>query len=211
MKIRRILLFEFLFIAVYLNAQTDFRPGCVILANGDSLFGEIDYRGDILMGQVCRFRNAITDTTVENEKQYFPGDIMGYRFDNGKFFQSRELEGKKLFLEFLIKGKLCIYYHRDENGNHYYLEKDSSGIVEIPYETGIKYNENIPYTYNSNKHIGVLNAYMHDAPDLKSSITNIGEPGHKNLIRLAENYNNEMCKDEPCIIYEKNNPALNIF
>jgi hypothetical protein len=210
MKIKILIVIELIFIATYINAQKDFRTGYVILTKSDSLFGEIDYRKDLLMGQVCNFKNIDTEGKPANEKQFLPNEIIGYRFDNGKFFISKEINGKKLFLEFLIKGKINIYYNRDENGDHYYLEKDSSGIIEIPYENYIRYENNVPYYYNSNKHIGLLNLFMHDAPELQSKILQLGKPEHRNLIKLAKDYHNAICKDSLCIIYEKKVPFAKI-
>jgi hypothetical protein len=53
----------------------------------------------------------------DNEKEisHSPDDISAFRFLNSKYFISREVNGKKVFLEYLIKGKISIYYLRDEN------------------------------------------------------------------------------------------------
>ena len=58
MGLNRLLLFGLLMIIEFLNAQTDFRPGYIIENSGDTIHGEIDYRGDILMGNVCRFKDV---------------------------------------------------------------------------------------------------------------------------------------------------------
>jgi len=54
-----------------LYAQTVFKPGYVIKEAGDTIFGEIDYRGDLLMNNRCRFR--VSKNYDENE--YSPYDI----------------------------------------------------------------------------------------------------------------------------------------
>lgn len=187
-----------------MNAQTDFRPGYVIKTNGDSLVGIIDYKDDAQMGKICKFKIKDSD----NETIFTPIDLTEYRFNDSKYFVSREIMGKKVFLEFLIKGNISIYYLRDDKGDRYFIEKNSSGIIEIPYNEGIKYKENIPYFYNSTKHIGVFNYFMQDAPELQSRIATMGKPEHKNLIKLAEDYHNMVCKDSACIVYEKKLPLL---
>lgn len=192
-----------------INAQTDFRPGYVIKTNGDTLIGEIDYRGDLLMGEICRFKNK----DIDKEIKYYPGDIAGYRFNESKYYISKEVSGKKVFLEFLIKGKVNIYYIRDDKGEHYFIEKEGIGLTEIPYEERIMYIDNEPnkqYLVQSTKHIGILNVYMQDAPEFQSRIKNIGIPEHESLIRLAEDYHNKVCKDGACIIYEKKLPLLKL-
>lgn len=206
MKLKKIIFLGFLFLASSLEAQTDFRQGYVININSDTLKGVIDYRGDLLMSEICRFKINFT----ENEIKYTPNDIIEYRFNDSKYFISREIEGKKVFLEFLIKGKVNIYYLRDDTGDHYFLEKDSSGLVEIPYEESIQSVDNKTYLYESKKHIGLLKYYMQDVPSFQSSIEKMGKPDHRSLVKIAENYHNKVCKDASCIIYEKKAPVLKI-
>lgn len=203
MKLNKLLLFGLLFFTGILNAQTDFRPGFVIENSGDTLFGQIDYRGDQLMSNICKFKNA-NNTIIE----YYPNDIKAFRFTNSKYYVSREIEGKTKFLEYLIKGKVNIYYLRDVKGDHYYLDKEDVPLTEIPYEQGIRYVDDVQYFYESKKHIGVLGIYMQDAPEVQSRIQAMGKPEHDNLIHLAEDYHNAVCEGEQCIIFEKNLPPV---
>lgn len=206
MNIKRLLFLGFLFMTGLINAQTDFRPGYIIKATGDTLFGEIDYRGDLLMGEVCRFR--VNDK--EDAIKYSPDDIVAYRFNESKYYVSKEVNGERVFLEFLFNGKINIYYFRDDDEDHYFLEKDSSGIVEVPYKEEIIHNDSAQYLYKSKRHIGILTYYMQDAPELKSRIANFGRPEHKNLIKLAADYHNTVCKGESCIVYKKSLPLLKL-
>jgi hypothetical protein len=203
-QLRGFLFLNLLLTLEILNAQTDFRPGYLLKLNGDTLFGMIDYRGDLAMGEICRYKSSIN----EKEQIYSPNDISGYRFINDKYFISKEVHGKKVFLEFLIKGKISLYYLRDAKGDYYFLEKDSSGIVNIPYIRETRYIDNTSYLYESKEHIGILNFYMKDVPELQSRIANIEQPDHNSLIKLAEDYHHKICKDESCIIYEKKSPLI---
>lgn len=198
MKIKLLLFFCLLFTTKSLTAQADFRPGFVIEQNGDTLFGQIDYRGDQIMGEKCRFRK-------NGKVQVFsPVDILAFRFEEGKFFESKDLKDKKAFLEFLIKGKANIYYYRDEQGDHYYLEKEGSEMIELPYREEIKHIGKKHFLFKSTGHQGILKHELKDAPGLESSINAIEKPGHKNLIALAKSYHYEVCEDEECIVFEKN-------
>jgi hypothetical protein len=205
MKIKGLIFFGLLLLTEILNAQVDFRPGYVIKANRDTLIGDIDYRGDLLMSKICRFKSK----TIK-EIEYTPENILAFRFNESKYFVSKEVNGTKVFLEFLIKGKVSIYYLRDDKGDHYFLEKEGVGITEIPYEEGTKFNNNKSYYYQSTKHLGILNYYMQDAPAFQSRIARVGKPEHYGLIKLAEAYHNSVCKDEMCIIFEKKVPLLKI-
>lgn len=199
------ILIGLLLLAGLLNAQTDFRPGYIISNTGDTLYGDVDYRGDLFMSIVCKFKDA--ENTIN---EYSPYDIKAYRFDDSKYYVSREIGKKKFFLEYLIKGKINVYYMRDENGDHYYLDKEDVQLTEIPYEKGIKYVDGKQVSYESNRHIGLLSYYMQDATDFQSRIQSIGKPEHRSLIKLAEDYHNNVCDDEQCIIYEKQQPLLKV-
>lgn len=205
-RIRGLILVVFLLTTGLLNAQTDFRPGYVISLNGDTISGEIDYRGDQLMATICRFKS-----NDGKEVEYTPEDIIGYRFTDSKYFVSKELEGKKVFLEFLIKGQMNIYYYRDEKGDHYFVEKADIELTELPYEEGIKLDEDgIGTKYKTTKHLLLLTYLMQDAPMLRPKIENLGKPEHNQLIKLAEDYHNIVCKDNKCVIYVKKQTPVRV-
>lgn len=197
-----ILLFTF---SGILYAQTDFRPGFVITNSLDTLHGTIDYRSDLAMSSNCRFKDddgKVTDFT--------PNDIAAFRFADSKYFVSREVEGKKVFLEYLIKGMVNVYYMRDDMGDHYLLDREDKPLTRIPYERGVRVVDNKSIHYESTLHIGLLKYFMHDAPQLESSIARIKRLEHRRLIRLAENYHNLVCQDEECIVYEKREPLFKV-
>tara|TARA_B100000809_G_scaffold260807_1_gene308441 strand:- start:20031 stop:21086 length:1056 start_codon:yes stop_codon:yes gene_type:complete len=179
------------------NAQTEFRSGYIILKDKDTLFGEIDYRADRLMARVCTFKK---DKTV---LKYTPADIEAYRFTDGKYFISKNVDGVPVFLQFLIQGKLNVYYSYDQvEKSHYYLEDDKGVFKELPFEENIVFTDEKRYLKKSDYHKGFLNIFTADAPELKSEINSISEPKHSNLISLAKNYHNSVCDTEECIIYE---------
>ncbi len=181
MKLKNLLLFGLLLSTGILNAQMDFRPGYIISATGDTIFGQIDYRGDLAMSTVCKFRDTAAEIT-----EYYPNDILAYRFIDSKYYVSREINSRKVFLEYLIKGKINIYYMRDDNGDHYYLDKDDVKLFELPYEEGFRYVDDRQVFYQSKKHIGLLNYYMQDAPAFQSRIQSLERLEHQQLIKLAE-------------------------
>ncbi|MCK9628585.1 MAG: hypothetical protein M0R37_08360 [Bacteroidales bacterium] len=197
MKLKGLLLLGLLLSTGLVYAQSNFKPGYIIKAPGDTIYGQIDYRGDLLMGSVCKFM-----TDDKSVVKYYPGDIIAYRFIDGKYYISREVNNKKVFLECLIKGKVNIYYLRDDYGNHYYIDKDNMKLAELPYEEGKKYVNGKEVYYETTRHLGLLYTYMHDAPVMESRIKTIKKPEHKNLVKLAEYYHNVVCYGEKCIIYE---------
>lgn len=206
MKLKGLILFVLLISSGILQAQTDFRPGYIIKTTGDTIFGQIDYRGDLLMSTVCKFKDK------ENiVKKYSPNDIVAFRFIDSKYYVSKEINHIKVFLEYLIKGKINIYYFRDDIGDHYYLNKEDVRLAELPYEEGVKYVGNKQVYFETTKHIGLLLYYMQDAPKLQTEIKAIKKPEHKNLIKLAVDYQNTVGEGEKCIIYERSLPLIKIF
>lgn len=206
MKRKGLLILGFVFMTGILAAQKNFLPGYVIKTAGDTLIGEIDYRGDLLMGQICAFKtNAAAD-----EIKYTPADIVGYRFNDGKYYVSKEVNGKMVFVEYLVKGYLNLYYLRDDNGDHYFLRKGDTDLVEIPYEEGIRVKDGKEYFYKSTKHIGVLNYFTQEVPELQSRIATMRTLDHDNLKKLVENYNNKVGKDQACIVFEKVRPFVKV-
>lgn len=209
MNIRGSLVLAFLLTFGSIQAQTDFKPGFIIKQNGDTLTGEIDYRGDMLMGHICTFKT--NDNIIV---KYSPNDITGFRFKDSKYYVAKEVGGKNVFLEFLINGQVKVYYLRDRDGDHYYIEKEGIGLSELPYVEIVKYSEDKDkpnYSlYKSVNHIGILNIYMKDAPGFQARIANVKKPDRKNLINLTKDYQNIVCKDNACLIYEKKLPALQV-
>lgn len=206
MKLKNLILVVLLFSVEVLNAQIDFRPGYIIKTTGDTIFGAIDYRGDLLMSSVCKFKDEENETT-----DYFPNDINEFRFIDSKNYVSREINQKRVFLEYLFKGKINIYYLRDDTGDHYYLDKEDERLTELPYEEGIKYIDDKLVYYKSQKHIGFLNYFMRDTPDFQSRIRSVKKPEHQNLIKLAKDYQNAVSEGEQGIIYEKSVSLIKIL
>ena len=187
-------------------AQTDFQPGFVVTNSFDTLYGEIDYRSDQLMGAVCKFRKPGGKEATE----YKPGDIHGYRFIDSKHYITKEVDNQLVFLEFLINGEVDIYYLRNDEGDHYFIDKEGVRLSKIPYEEGIVYQDGKHGLYKSTKHINLINAYMGDAPGLYNRILEIGKPDHQNLIELAQDYHNIVCSTYSCIVYEKKIPRISL-
>lgn len=188
-----------------LSAQTNYQPGYVITLDNDTLYGKIDYRTDYTLGSVCRFEDE-----QGMKSEFSPYDIAGYRFTNDRYFVVKEIDGKKHFLEYLIQGRLDIYYLRDNTGNHYFMDKSDARLTKIPYTEGIRYKEDTGnFYYQSTLHNGILNYYMQDVPQMKKKIDKVKKPDHQSLIKIAKNYHYAVCNDgEKCIVFMRPTPLL---
>lgn len=206
MKLHRLLVLGFILLTAALNAQTDFRPGYIITTKGDTVQGKVDYRSDMIMCSTCKFKDEAGTVT-----KYKPSDIAAYRFIDGKFYESKEVKNKEVFLECLIKGEVNFYYLRDLDGDTYYIDKEGEKLSELPFKKEIVTVKGQDKMYKSTKHIGILQYYMKDAPDFQQKIKAVEEVDHKALILLGESYHNTVCDEEKCIIYEKPKPSFKII
>lgn len=200
----RSLLLLTLFFPLLSIAQSDFRKGYIVDNKSDTTFGLIDYRGDLMMSSICRFK---TNQSAEIQ-EFYPHSLHSFQFIDGKYYISRKFEDRQLFLEYLINGELNIYYYRDDRGDHYLADKTDGRIVELPYKEGITYRNGRDYDYKSTRHRGVLTYLTKEVPELQSRTMSFGKPKHENLIKLAKDYHEVICPDHDCTIYEKKLPAF---
>jgi len=206
------LLFTAFLLSIYLlaNAQTDFRKGYIITSNLDTIRGTVDFRGDMKNSENCIFKNNEDKTTT-----YHPGEIYGYRFENGKYYISKfvkEKNGtvKNLFAEFLVEGAKDLYYFRDMAGFHYLLDYKSDTLTEIPYDVKDIRKDGKDYQYESKQYIGYLKEYFKDCPSLYAEIDRIKKPEFNNLIKLTKDYHYKTCSDSSCIVYYQPKPLFKV-
>ena len=190
------------------NSQKEYKPGVIYITNQDSIKTRIIYGGDKEMSQTCRYM-------LENNQMFFsPDQIVGYKFENGRYFISKKIDGKNRFLEYLIKGEINIYYLRQKEGDTYYIQKKGEEIIELEYISCIKdiYDEKESFVktvdYKSTMHIGLLRYIMMDQPSVFNDINEIKVPNHHELIDVAKKYHNKKCNGEDCIIYYKEDEEL---
>lgn len=106
-------------------AQADFRPGYVLPTSGDTLRGEVDYRGNQRSSRLCRFRPSAGAPTTE----YRPEQLRGYGFPSGRHFETRYVrfagtDSTQLFLQRLVTGNVNLYAVRGDQGqDHYFVAK----------------------------------------------------------------------------------------
>jgi len=208
---RKIILIIFLLLVLRsAYSQSDFVPGFVQVTKQDTLFGLIDYRVDKANILECRFKRNDKDTV----QVFSPAQIYGYRFTNSKYYVSRNLKTKAgiktLFLEYLVEGVVDLYYYRDQNNDHYLVEKHDLPITEISFpkeiiqENGKEYERNVMINRN------VLKFYLQDCPEMYGEIDALVGTHHKRLIQLVKKYHDIQCPGDVCIIYQKKMPKFRI-
>lgn len=232
MKTRNILIIILGLTAFNTSAQYNFIEGYIISNDMDTIHGYIFNDTYTKNNEQCNFK-----TNLDSKSQtYYPKDIHSYRFNEGKYYISKDIYSyrfnenkhyipkeiqqdkvkKRVFLEYLIKGELSIYYRLINGLDMYYVEKKNDTLLyldntHINYQwdsvrdTYVKYHpEEVKKSKSSNRYKGVLTYTMQDTPELQNQVENL-QLGHKNLISLAENYHNAICDNNECITFEKQN------
>lgn len=158
-----------------LIGQETFRKGYILKNNGDTLKGLILYEQLKTTPQKIVFKRF----EIAQPITYKPGEVLAFGYRDANHFESRFVNGKQIFLECFIKGKLSLW----GNGSKIYAEKDGQ-IVELK-DKEVTYN-NKTYT----KAIDVLDALTIEATSLNYSayISMIPE----RLTPLFEDYNRLM-------------------
>ncbi|NDP21279.1 MAG: hypothetical protein GZ091_09395 [Paludibacter sp.] len=199
-----ILLISVIFLFSEINAEESFKNGYIITLENDTVFGKIansNYYGNSIE---CIFKENNKDETVT----FLPNQLSGYRFVDGKYYISQKVLVDSIpttfFMEYLIKGKLNIFFRHEKNlTNHYYAEKDNSGLRELIYKDETVHNEEGWFSSKDKKYIGLLTYFTSDCETIRKDIPKIDEPDHKKLIKFGKKYNDLSCPDNACLIYEK--------
>jgi hypothetical protein len=194
-----------LLLFIRVSAQSDFRNAYYVNNSGDTIYGQINYRGDISNASKCEFKHDAST----NIQTFHPGEIKAYRFINGRYFISDTVTAnnktKVVFLEYLLDGVADLYYFRDISGDHYYIENKGDSLIELEaYQT--KHIEGIGEVLKeSDKYIGLLKLSFSDSPEVLRE-TETAKLTHKSLIELTKKYHDYTCEGEECIIYVNPRP-----
>ncbi len=156
--------------------QNDFRSGFIVTLDNDTIQGQVDYRSNSKNYESCIFK------IEEGEKEYYPNQIIGFGYNDDKFFSSQIIEGS--FVEVLVTGEISLYKSRDK----YHIVKDTSFFnlesiiekVEIDGKTGKK---------EIGKWKGVLTYLISDCLQNPNGLTSNMKLSERGLARLIVKYN----------------------
>ncbi len=189
------------------NAQKDLRKGYIITNSNDTLQGMINFKGDMQNSVQCEFY-----ADENTNKVYYPFEIKGYRFIDGKYYVSKNVEedsiNHKIFAEYLVSGRKDLFYFRDPSGYHYMLTKNENTLIVMPHKEEIVKIKGKDYLPEPTRHIGYLKAYFSDCPEIFDEIEQIQYPDTKKLIAVTKDYHDRVCGENSCIIYRKIKPKI---
>jgi len=210
-------LFVCSFLATNTFAQNDnFKNGYIITNQGDTVFGQIDLRTNLINQSQCRFRADEKAQSVV----YMPFDIKSYFFTDDKlYFVSKTIEIDKTkintFIEFLVNGVMNLYYYEFKTVKYntlpdyqnfdgiisYYFFEDQAGKMFAVYQ---KPSPDYILRYD-NSYKNLTNFVLRDA-NISQDINKM-QFNQKSFINITKNYHNAICMDgTQCIIYQNINP-----
>lgn len=182
-------------LSLLLKSQS-FRPGYIIQNNDDTIHGFIKYTGGNKFTEACVFKSDQNGEPVS----YYPGEIYGYRIEEGKFFISKNVDSTYKFLEYLIQGEANVYFYGDKVGSHYFIETTEAGLVELSEPERMVLIGNRTYLAPT-KYKGKLVSVLSDYDDILQKTENV-KLNHESLINLALDYHEFVCDSIDCIVFE---------
>ena len=223
-KISLLTLLLSILMATNVYSQVTYKPGYVVTLNNDTLHGKVAHKRDKLLCQVCNFKS----NTKEN-KEYKPGEIKGYGFNDYRYFESTIIDKKAIFVEKLINGALDIYYCQDGTGEQYYYKKEKGTLKSLRYfkktlyisentgrvieesERDIRFEDYSSWNSGRRKVVLKLEDYkleldsvLSDEPEIKPEINKLKRPSHKGLIKVAQKYHILKHNNENYTVHCKN-------
>jgi hypothetical protein len=185
------------------QAQSNFKPGYIITNQQDTVTGWINFRTDKRNQKQCEFKPDLKLAV----KIYLPQDIAGYRFtDEGKYYVSHEIQlnetSQKVFLEFLVKGIMNLYYYADEVD--YYFFENQDGKMEVVSQQPERVDNMI--IRQDNEYISRIRSLFQDYQTIVQKTEKL-KFNQRSMMDVAEEYHNEVCTTgESCIIFRNRHP-----
>ena len=193
-KLKLISLFLLISISTAIG-QRDFRDGLILTLQGDTIFGQVDYRSNTRNYTSCLFRN--NEATIE----YFPDQIAGFGYLDDKFFSSQIVLNS--FVEVLVLGDLSLYKFNEA----YFLEKGEE-LFELESKTNeININGKLG-KIEDNKWKGIFSWLISDCLPNTNSLVSTLEFQEKSITKLVIRYNK--CKEAVFIVFKKSKPWTQI-
>ena len=198
-----LVLFITLHLFAMLYSQSNYKPGYIITNQQDTITGWINFRTDANNQKQCEFKQNLELAA----KTYLPGDIAGYRFiEEGKYYVSKEIQlnetSQKVFLEYLVKGIMNLYYYSDEVD--YYFFENQDGKMEFISQRPERV-ENLT-AYKDNKYKGQVRYLFRDYQPIAQKTDKL-EFNQKSMINVVKEYHNEVCTTgESCIVFQNEHP-----
>lgn len=190
-------------IIIELNAQELYIPGFIIKNDGDTVTCLLKNNNLVVNAQECTYKTNTNSEEIINK----PFDIRAFRYENDRYYLSKRVkinnEYRDVFLQFLVDGKADLYYMKDKEKDHYFLEMNDT-IAELVNSEVERYIDGVAYVQQRREYSCTMQTMFADCQEIQSQIQK-SKFNHKNLVNIVNNYHNIVCKDEKCIVYKRDN------
>ena len=195
----------------FIFSQSGFSPGYILKSEKDTVFGLLKDNTNSTNTKYCEFKKGEMDSVMK----FIPVQLAGYRFINGKKYISREIqsgnEKKRLFVEYLVEGKVDLYFYQDNIGNHFLLDKDGIPMKEISRFDEFEQQDDSVFQRDAMIKRGLLEYFLSDCPQLFPEIEKLKNCSQENLIPLLRKYYKLTNTSENGISYTKVIPQSKIY
>jgi hypothetical protein len=195
-----------LLILVFLSSvnliYSQYKRGYIIGNESDTTWGYINFEGSIRNSDHCNFI-SMPDSTLH---KYSPGDIKAFRFVDSKYFSTEEIKigdvTKKVFLEWLIKGRASILTYTPENTRiRYFIIPENQPMRELVNSLDKIERNGDTYERYKKEYVGDLKYFFKDCPEISKEIETTPF-NSKPLIKIAKEYHERTCETADCIVFE---------
>lgn len=205
---------KYLFLGLFLllpaclwSQESRFHSGYIVTADKDTIQGEIMLRTDEQNSKSCIFR----ENSQSEEQRFSPAELHSYHFINGKHYYSQQVtleqEPTQLFLECLVKGGLTLYYYTTTLVQYYFFYDEESGTLTAINNKKMEVSgKNTNYQGIDLRYKGTSRYVMRKWDEAEKRSKQL-DFNHKDMIKTVVDYNNAVCTDQDCVIYEVNDPT----
>ncbi len=188
-------------------SQFDYRLGYIVTNEGDTVKGYIEYGNARNRAYYCYFKK---DSTLKPHK-YLPDELKSITVGNYRYSVSKEvyLNGQKqrLFLEYLVKGAMNLYYFIDQNAAEYYFIEKEGVLYELTNAPKEKTIDGKKYIGTTNKYIRTLKFLTRESPGTTKLLEKM-DFGPRSFIKITKDYHDNICDTAECIIYTREQRSL---
>lgn len=197
----------FAFMAIYATmavAQVNPKPGYIITNEGDTIHGTLDLRTNSINTSQCTFKADGQNAY----KTFHPGEIEEYRFDDGKYYVTRNFEiggiTNLYFGEYIVQGIASVYKVVANNNEYLFVVNDEGETVCVKADNESDMNSSQRIVAQNN-----LKNLFRKSPNTASALDDRSTAvSERNIVEMVCNYHKDLCTDgSNCIVYKQKKSA----
>jgi len=137
---------------------------------------------------------------------YHASDLQSYRLRDGKYYVSKAIvknnAREAVFLEYLVNGKADLYYYKDRNGDHFFIQNENDSLLELS-NTEVELSVNGQrYMRNQKEYIETFKTAFQDCPEIQPHLEDLPY-NYRSLISFTKEYHDYVCTGYECVTYNK--------